>query len=97
MIEYNWEFNSLNDWGRIVGQLTRQIHDLQNYKNQRDLNKMLSNLQDAARQLSMAEVQQRRTHNSNDYLAKLATVREQLANLLHHITFATLVDTKSER
>ena len=97
MHESNWEFNSLDDWGRIVGQLTRSIRDLQDWHNQRTLTRMLTNLQEAVRQLSFAEVEQRRTHNSRIYLAKLAIVREQLAHLLQHITFATLIDTKPER
>ena len=90
------EFNSLNDWPRVDQELRRTLGFLNDFGSKRQLAKMLDNLQQAVTELSKSEVDMRRTGYNKDYLAKLATVREQLAHLQQWITFATLIDKKPE-
>ncbi len=92
----DYEFNSMNDWWRVEGQLRRQICTICDFSNKKQLKKMLQNLQHSIDELSRCEITLRRTHNSHDYLAQLQTVREEIVHLLQHITFATLIDTKPE-
>ena len=87
----------MNDWWRIEGQLRRQIRNLNSYPNRIQLEKMLQNLQYSADELSQREVVLRRTHNGTQYLEQLQKVREEIVHLLQHITFATLIDTNSEK
>lgn len=90
------EFNSLNDWPSVDAELRRNIRALYNFGHKVTLNTFLDNLQHRVTELSQAEVTLRRTGNNRDYLAKLATVREELAHLQQQIMFATLLDQKPE-
>jgi hypothetical protein len=91
-----FEFNSLNDWGRVDAELRRSLRALHDFGSKKQLAKMLDNLQHAVTELSKSEIDYRRTMNSTIYLAKLATVREQLHHLQQWLMFATLIDTKPE-
>ena len=90
------EFNSLNDWHVINAELRRSLHNLHDFDSKRQLAKMLDNLQHAVTELSKSEIDFRRTLNSTIYLAKLTTVREQLAHLQQWLMFATLIDKNPE-
>lgn len=90
------EFNSLDDWPIVDAELRRSIRYLHDIINRIKLGRMLDNLQHRVTELSKAEIILRRTGNSRDYLAKLATVREELAQLQQYIMFATLIDQKPE-
>ena len=90
------EFNSLNDWPFVDAELRRSIRALYSFGHQMQLQTMLSNLQHRVTELSRAEITLRRTGNNRDYLAKLATVREELAQLQQYIMFATLLDQKPD-
>jgi hypothetical protein len=91
-----FEFNSLNDWALVNQQLRSVIRPLYNQQHRRQLLKMHDNLYHSVTELSKAEIDYRRTSNSTVYLAKLATVREQLTHLQQWLVFATLVDKKPE-
>lgn len=90
------EFNSLDDWPIVDAELRRSIRPLYNFKHKATLYTMLDNLQHRVTELSRVEVTLRRTGNSHDYLAKLTTVREELAQMQQYIMFATLLDQKPE-
>ena len=90
------EFNSLNDWPSVDAELRHALRALHDFGAKRQLAKMLDNLQLAVTELSKAEIDYRRTTNSTIYVAKLATVREQLAHLQQWLVFATLIDKKPE-
>jgi hypothetical protein len=90
------EFNSLDDWPLVDSGLRSSLMRLHDFGSKRQLSKMLDNLQLAVTQLSKAEVDMRRTGYNKNYLANLATVREQLAHLQQWLTFATLLDKKPE-
>ena len=90
------EFNSLNDWALLDQQLRRNVRELYNVQHRRQLLKMHDNLYNSVTELSKSEIDYRRTMNSTIYLAKLATVREQLHHLQQWLMFATLIDTKPE-
>lgn len=92
-----FEFNSLNDWGRIDAELRRSLRALHDFGSKKQLAKMLDNLQHAVTELSKSEIDYRRTMNSTVYLAKLAIVREQLVHLQQWLMFATLIDTNPEQ
>lgn len=92
-----FEFNSLNDWGRIDAELRRSLRALYDFGSKRQLAKMLDNLQHAVTELSKSEIDMRRTGYNKTYLANLATVREQLVHLQQWLMFATLIDKKPEQ
>ena len=90
------EFNSLNDWPLVDAELRRALRALHDFGAKRQLAKMLDNLQLAITELSKSEIDVRRTGYNKTYLARLATVREQLAHLQQWLVFATLIDKKPE-
>jgi hypothetical protein len=91
------EFNSLDDWPHVDAELRRNIRALYNFGHKLALFKFLENLQQRVTELSQAEITLRRTGNNREYLAKLATVQEELAHLQQQLMFATLLDEKPER
>ena len=90
------EFNSLLDWPHVDAECRRSLMRLHDFKSKRQLAKMLDNLQLAVTELSKADIDMRRTGYDKTYLARLATVREQLQHLQQWLVFATLIDKKPQ-
>jgi len=90
------EFNSLDDWALLDQQLRRNMQELYNGSNRRQLLKMRDNLYNSVTELSKLEIDARRTGNYVKHNEQLDKCKQELQELQQWLMFATLLDTKPE-
>ena len=90
------EFKSIQDWNKIETQIKRSMWALYNLQNKRQLEQMYKNVIQSITELSLADVDRRRSGHSVKYDEQLAKVQQELQELQSWLMFATLLDQKPE-